>query len=71
MIKDKTNLPFGCIEKVIRKHSEFRVSKDAVDKLREIIEQKLKDLSINSSKIAKYNDRKTIKKEDFLIVDKI
>ncbi len=60
-------LPILAIERLMKEKGAHRVSDDAKEELRKILETYLYDLSIKASKIASHSGRKTINSGDLLI----
>ena len=61
------NLPISAIENLMKEKGAERVSEDAKEELRKILESYLYDLSVKSSKIAGHSGRKTINAGDLYI----
>ncbi len=57
-------LPKAAVERIIRNAGAERVSSDAVEELREAIEELAAEIATDASEMADYADRKTIEKED-------
>lgn len=66
MMKDKV-LPLSALERLMKEKGATRVSEDAVEELRKILENYLYDLSVKASKISAHSGRKTITSADLLI----
>lgn len=62
-----TKLPVSALEKLMKKKGAQRVSEDAIEELRKILETYLYELSLKASKIATHSGRKTINAGDLLI----
>ncbi len=60
-------LPINALENLMKEKGAQRVSEDAKEELKKILESYLYDLSIKASKIAQHSGRKTIKSGDILI----
>ena len=60
-------LPILAIERLMKEKGAQRVSDDAKEELKKILETYLYDLSIKASKIASHSGRKTINSGDLLI----
>jgi DNA-binding protein len=67
MEEKKKQIPVFSIENLIRKYSKFRVSEDAKEELRFILEDYLREISLKAKMIAIHNKRKTIKREDIVV----
>ncbi|MCA9486500.1 MAG: NFYB/HAP3 family transcription factor subunit [Candidatus Woesearchaeota archaeon] len=63
----KAKLPILAIERLMREKGAQRVSDDAKEELREILEVYLSNLSVKASKITLHANRKTITKGDLFI----
>lgn len=61
------NLPISALENLMKEKGAQRVSEDAKEELRKILESYLYDLSLKASKIAGHSGRKTINAGDLLI----
>lgn len=57
-------LPKAPIERIIRGAGAERVSSEAVEELRDAVEELGLDLSEDAAEMADYADRNTVKKED-------
>ncbi len=62
-----TGLPVSALEKLMKLKGAERVSNDAREELKKILENYLYELSLKSSKIAMHSGRKTINSGDLLI----
>ena len=60
-------LPLSALENLMKEKGAERVSEDAKNELKKILENYLYDLSIKASKIASHSGRKTINSGDILI----
>lgn len=60
-------LPLSALENLMKDKGAQRVSDEAREELRKILETYLYDLSLKASKIASHSGRKTINKGDLLI----
>jgi len=58
------SLPKAPVERIIRNAGAERVSDEAVEALREAVEELGDELAADASKMADYADRNTVKKED-------
>ena len=61
------SIPILAIERLMKDKGANRVSDDAKEELRKILEAYLYDLSLKASKIASHSKRKTINSGDLLI----
>ncbi len=61
------SLPLHALENLMKDKGAQRVSEDAKEELKKILEQYLYDLSVKASKIAGHSNRKTINAGDLLI----
>ncbi len=57
-------LPKAAIERIIRGAGAERVSSEAVEELRDAVEDLAEEIASDSAKFADYADRNTVKKED-------
>ena len=62
-----SELPLLAMENLMKKKGAARVSEDAKEELKKILENYLYDLSLKASKIAQHSGRKTINSGDLLI----
>lgn len=60
-------LPVSALENLMKEKGAQRVSEDAKEELKKILESYLYDLSLKASKIASHSKRKTINSGDLLI----
>lgn len=60
-------LPILAIERLMKDKGAERISDDAKEELRKILEEYLTDISLKASKIAAHANRKTINSGDLLI----
>lgn len=58
------SLPNAPIERIIRKAGADRVSEDAVEELKDAVEDLGKEISRDALEMAEHADRKTVKKQD-------
>ena len=66
-MKKGHKLPISAVENLMKEKGAERVSDDAREEMRKILEQYLYDLSIKASRIANHSGRKTINEGDILI----
>ncbi len=57
-------LPLAPIKRVIKNAGAERVSDDAVEAMRDVLEEQAVELSKEAKQYANHADRKTVKKED-------
>ncbi len=57
-------LPLAPIDRLVRKAGAERVSAEAAEKLREILEDKAIEIAKKAAEIAKHAGRKTVKVDD-------
>lgn len=60
-------IPLSALENLMKEKGAQRVSEDAKDEMRKILENYLYELSLKASKIAGHSGRKTINAGDLLI----
>jgi len=60
-------LPLSALENLMKEKGAQRVSEDAKEELKKILENYLYELSLKASKIASHSGRKTINSGDLLI----
>jgi len=58
------SLPNAPVERILRNAGAKRVSKDAVEELREALEELGEEISRDAIKMADHAERNTVKKED-------
>lgn len=58
------SLPNAPIERIIRKAGADRVSEEAVEELKDAVEEAGKDISREAIELANHANRNTVKKED-------
>lgn len=64
------SLPNAPIERIIRKAGAERVSRDAVEELREAVEEVGEEVARDAVEMAEHADRKTVKASDVEMVTK-
>ncbi len=57
-------LPLAAIERVARKAGVERISREALEELRNIVEEIAQELASEAAELAKHAKRKTIRAED-------
>ncbi len=57
-------IPLAVVERIARKAGVERISREALEELKELIEEIAEDLAMEASELAKHAGRKTIKPED-------
>ena len=57
-------LPIAAVERIIRRAGAERVSPDAAEKLRDLLEDRGSDVASRAVKLAKHAGRKTVTGED-------
>ena len=57
-------LPVAPMKRIIKNAGGFRVSEDAAEALREVLEEIAADLAARSVQLAKHAGRRTVTKED-------
>ncbi len=62
-----SGLPLSALENLMKDKGAQRVSENAKEELKKILENYLYELSIKASKIAQHSGRKTINSGDLLI----
>lgn len=62
-------IPLLALENLMKEKGAQRVSEDAKDELKKILENYLYGLSVKASKIAQHSGRKTINSGDLLIAN--
>ncbi|MFB6116595.1 MAG: histone family protein [Candidatus Nanosalina sp.] len=58
------SLPNAPIERIIRKAGAERVSEEAVEELRDAVEDLGEEVAADATKMAEHAERNTVKKED-------
>jgi len=61
---DKKILPLAAMEKLLKKGGAIRVSEDAKETLRVVLEEKANEIAERATKLADHSGRKTIKGRD-------
>jgi histone H3/H4 len=64
MAKGKAILPAAAMEKLLKKAGATRVSADAKEKMREVLEEIAEEIGEKAIRLAKHAGRKTIKSSD-------
>ncbi len=57
-------IPLAVVERIARKAGVERISREALEELKELIEEIAEDLAMEAAELAKHAGRKTIKPED-------
>ncbi len=57
-------LPLAAIERVARKAGIERISKEALEELKKLVEEIAEELAIEAAELAKHAGRKTIRPDD-------
>ena len=60
-------LPNAPVERIIRNAGAERVSKEAVEELKQAVEELGEEIALDASKLADHADRNTNKKEDITL----
>ena len=60
-------LPNAPVERIIRNAGAERVSKEAVEELKQAVEELGEEIALDASELADHADRNTIKKEDITL----
>ncbi len=60
----KSILPLAAMEKLLKKAGAPRVSADAKEALREVLEEQAEKIGDKAARLAKHSGRKTVKKAD-------
>ncbi len=63
-------LPLAAMETILKNNGAQRVSQDAKEALREVLEDAAREISEKAAKIAKHTGRSTVKGEDIRIAVK-
>ncbi len=63
-------IPLAPLERILKKAGAERVSEDAKEKMREVLEDYAIDLGAKANKLALHAKRKTVKKEDIELASK-
>lgn len=66
----KSNLPLAAMEKLLKRAGAKRVSEDAKQALREIVEDIADEIAEKATKIAQHTGRKTVKGKDIKLATK-
>lgn len=61
-----TELPLAPLKRIMKQAGAERVADDGVEAMRDVIEEKVIELSEDANRFAQHAGRKTIKKEDVL-----
>lgn len=62
-----SGLPLSALENLMKEKGAERVSEDAKEEMKKILENYIYDLAVKASKIAGHSKRKTINSGDLLI----
>ena len=63
-------LPIAPFERILKKAGAHRVSEDAAEKLRDILEEEATELAKKANSLANHASRKTVRKEDVILASK-
>ena len=61
-----SDLPLAPIKRLMKKSGAERVGDDAVEAMRDVLEERTRELTDEADKFAQHAGRKTVKKEDVL-----
>ncbi len=66
----KKNIPLAAMERLLKQAGAGRVSEDAKDALRDVLEDIALEISESAVKLAQHAGRKTVKAEDVKLASK-
>ncbi len=64
MVKKMTEIPLAPMKRIIKNAGAARVSEDAAEALREVLEDIALDLARKAAQLSKHAGRKTVTKDD-------
>ena len=70
MVKDMTELPIAPFKRIVQKAGGARVSADAAEALREVVEDIAMDLAAKASRLSEHAGRKTVSASDIKLASK-
>jgi histone H3/H4 len=70
-IKAGYEIPLAPLERILRQEGGYRVSEEAVEKLRDVVEKLAREIAKVSVDMSKHAGRRTIKAEDVEVALKV